>query len=69
MSHLDFSHRWHRDIDQLSVAMEATGNTLLNLYQAPSQQLTRFEEPAGIVAHPCGEYVLHELQIGVPAEY
>ena len=48
--------------------MEATGNTLLNLYQAPSQQLTRFEEPADIVAHPCGEYVLHELQIGVPAE-
>ena len=65
---LDCSDHWHIDNHHLSVSMKATGSKLLNLDQAPAQQLTRFEEPADIVAHPCGEYVLNELQSGVPAE-
>ena len=65
---LDCSDHWHIDIDHLSVSKKATGSKLLNLYQAPAQQLKRFEEPADIVAHPCGEYILNELQSGVPAE-
>ena len=65
---LDCSDHWHIDIDHLNVSKKATGSKLLNLYQAPAQQLKRFEEPADIVAHPCGEYILNELQSGVPAE-
>ena len=65
---LDCSDHWHIDIDHLSVSKKATGSKPLNLYQAPAQQLERFEEPADIVAHPCGEYILNELQSGVPAE-
>ena len=65
---LDCSDHWHIDIDHLSVSKKATGSKLLKLYQAPAQQLKRFEEPADIVAHPCGEYILNELQSGVPAE-
>ena len=68
MSYLDCSDHWHIDIDHLSVSKQATGSKLLKLYQAPAQQLKRFEEPADIVAHPCGEYILNELQSGVPAE-
>ena len=65
---LDCSDHLHIDIDHLSVSKKATGSKLLNLYQAPAQQLERFEGPADIVAHPCGEYILNELQSGVPAE-
>ena len=68
MSYVDCSDHWHVDSGHVSVSMKATVIKLLNLYQAPGQQLTKFEEPADIVAHPCGEYVLNELQSGVSAE-
>ena len=51
----------------MSVSKKTTCNLVLEFYQAPGQQLTKFEEPADIVAHPCGEYVLNELQSGVSA--
>ncbi|MDA8609380.1 hypothetical protein N9L19_00535 [bacterium] len=42
-------------------------NNIINLYRAPGHQLTKFEEPGDIVAHPCSEYFLNELQNGVSA--
>ena len=36
--------------------------------EAPGQQLTKFVSSEDIFAHPCGEYVLDQLQRGVSAE-
>ena len=33
--------------------------------EAPGQQLTRFVSNEDLLAHPCGEYVLDQLQRGV----
>ena len=36
--------------------------------EAPGQQLTRFVSNEDVLAHPCGEYVLDQLQRGVSPE-